>query len=161
MTAEVADQLFHLDPIASGDRRTDDDVLLSGEAVQERHPSTDKGHEERHAPLLTKRLQGAQRLRWHPQLEPVAAVGVNRWAWMIGWQREQRRCALQLLAPEESQLGEMALALRIEWPLPKKRVFELYANDVDFGPNVRGVGGTCCSRKALCAASAAALSSSS
>jgi len=38
------------------------------------------------------------------------------------------------------KLGEMALALRIEWTLPKKRVFELYANDVDFGPNVRGVG---------------------
>ncbi len=38
------------------------------------------------------------------------------------------------------KLREMALALRIEWTLPKKRVFELYANEVDFGPNVRGVG---------------------
>jgi penicillin-binding protein 1C len=38
------------------------------------------------------------------------------------------------------KLREMALALRIEWTLPKKRIFELYANDVDFGPNVRGVG---------------------
>ncbi len=38
------------------------------------------------------------------------------------------------------KLGEMALALRIEASLPKERVFALYANEVDFGPNVRGVG---------------------
>jgi len=38
------------------------------------------------------------------------------------------------------KLGEMALALRIERALPKSRILELYASEVDFGPNVRGFG---------------------
>jgi penicillin-binding protein 1C len=35
---------------------------------------------------------------------------------------------------------EAALALRIEWSLPKRRILEEYLNRVDFGPNLRGVG---------------------
>jgi penicillin-binding protein 1C len=35
---------------------------------------------------------------------------------------------------------EAALALRLEWSLPKARILEEYLNRVDFGPNLRGVG---------------------
>ena len=38
------------------------------------------------------------------------------------------------------KLGEMALALRIEAALPKRRILEEYMNRVSFGPNLRGVG---------------------
>ena len=38
------------------------------------------------------------------------------------------------------KLREMALALRIERALPKSRILELYASEVDFGPQVRGFG---------------------
>jgi penicillin-binding protein 1C len=38
------------------------------------------------------------------------------------------------------KLGEMALAVRIEWSLSKRRVLEEYMNRVSFGPNLRGVG---------------------
>jgi penicillin-binding protein 1C len=37
------------------------------------------------------------------------------------------------------KLGEMALALRIEWSLSKDDILEQYVNRVGFGPNLRGV----------------------
>jgi penicillin-binding protein 1C len=37
------------------------------------------------------------------------------------------------------KLGEMALALRIEWSLSKDEILEQYVNRVGFGPNLRGI----------------------
>ncbi len=37
------------------------------------------------------------------------------------------------------KLGEMALALRIEWSLGKDEILEQYINRVSFGPNLRGI----------------------
>lgn len=38
------------------------------------------------------------------------------------------------------KLGEMALAVRIEMALSKRRILEQYINRVSFGPNLRGIG---------------------
>lgn len=38
------------------------------------------------------------------------------------------------------KLGEMALAVRIEWSLTKDEILEQYINRVSFGPNLRGLG---------------------
>lgn len=37
------------------------------------------------------------------------------------------------------KLSEMALAIRIEWSVPKERILEEYLNRVSFGPNLRGI----------------------
>ncbi|MBN2194871.1 MAG: penicillin-binding protein 1C [Polyangiaceae bacterium] len=89
-----------------------------------------------------------RRFHAHPGVDPAAVVRaagqcVRHRRWVSGASTLTMQLARRL-RPHPRNLrgkwGEMALALRIEFSVPKPRILEEYLNRVDFGPNVRGIG---------------------
>jgi penicillin-binding protein 1C len=87
------------------------------------------------------------RFRWHPGVDVLAlgravagAIGHGR---IVSGASTITMQLARLVRPHprtlRGKLGEMALALRIEWSLSKDEILEQYINRASFGPNLRGI----------------------
>jgi penicillin-binding protein 1C len=101
-------------------------------------------------PLVPRAVIAAEDRRFHDH-HGVDVLAIGRAVVQNAWHRRvvsgASTLTMQLartLRPRPRTLAgkwrEAALALRIEWSLPKRRILEAYLNHVDFGPNLRGVG---------------------
>ena len=88
------------------------------------------------------------RFALHPGVDPLAALRAGLQAIVhrriVSGASTLTMQLARALRPHRRTLGgkfvEMALALRIEASLSKRRILEEYLNRVDFGPNLRGIG---------------------
>ncbi|HEY2513786.1 MAG TPA: penicillin-binding protein 1C [Polyangiaceae bacterium] len=101
-------------------------------------------------PTAVHALLAAEDLRFygHPGVDPLAVLRAAfdslRHGHVVSGASTLTMQLARTIRPHRrtlfGKLQEMALALRIERALPKSRILELYASEVDFGPQVRGFG---------------------
>ena len=101
------------------------------------------------SPRLLEAVVAAEdsRFRSHPGVDALAvvraAVGAVVHGHLVSGASTITMQFARLVRPHPrnlwGKLGEMALALRIEWSLSKDEILEQYINRASFGPNLRGV----------------------
>jgi hypothetical protein len=100
---EAPDQAFDLEAAAGGHRHAHDQVLLPGQARQQRLEAGEQQHEQGGPALALQRPQGGQRRRRQAERQPRPAEPLRRRPRPVQRQREQPGSACQVLPP----VGEM------------------------------------------------------
>ena len=118
-----SDQGLRLGPVAVGNVRAHDDVLLPRVAVKQRLEACEQQHEHRHVLLLAKRLQRlAESGRQHEALRRAART-LNDRARPVRRQFEHRHAAQSLAPVTKLRLKRLALQPP---PLPDSEVRVLH-----------------------------------
>ena len=103
---EEADQALRLEAVAVGHRRADHQVLLAGEARQQRLEAGEENHEEGRSALPAEAGQGARQLRRQVDRQAAAAPRRQRRARAVEGQIENGGRAGQMPAPPSELGGE-------------------------------------------------------
>ena len=111
-----SNNIFEFGAISVGGWRADDDILLTGIALDQRLESCKHRHEEGDILLLTECLNTPRQREWQGEVEGRSAEGLNSRPAVVGWQFGGGRQILQLSFPESKLTVEVLTAQMLLLP---------------------------------------------